>query len=73
MIRFIINFYIVIIIIDAILSYFPQFKDESWAKMIKKAADYTTKPVRKLLPADLPFDLSPLIVIFILNLVKILW
>lgn len=55
------------------MSYFPQYRDQKWAKMLKQAADYTTKPVRKILPSDLPFDLSPLIVIFLLNLVKVLW
>lgn len=73
MIRFIINIYIFIVIADAILSYLPQFQNENWAKSIKKFADYTTKPIRKLLPPDLPVDLSPLLVIFLLNLLKILW
>ncbi len=73
MIRFIINIYIVIVLADAILSYLPQFQDQNWAKSIRKIADYSTKPIRKILPADLPVDFSPLIVIFLLNLVKLLW
>lgn len=73
MIRFVINIYIYLIIFDAIMSYFPQYQGQQWAKTIKRLADYTLKPIRKMLPADLPFDFSPLIVIFLLNLVKILW
>jgi uncharacterized protein YggT (Ycf19 family) len=61
------------IILDAIMSYFPQYQNQQWAKTLKKATDYTLKPIRKLLPNDLPMDFSPWIVVFLLNLVKILW
>jgi YggT family protein len=73
MIRLIINIYVFIVVADAIFSFFPQFQRESWVKTIKKLAEYSTKPIRKLLPPDLPFDFSPLIVVFLLNLVKLLW
>jgi YggT family protein len=73
MIRFVINIYIYLVILDAIMSYFPQFKNQQWAKTLKQVADFSLKPIRKLLPNDLPMDFSPLIVIFVLNLVKILW
>ena len=73
MIRFLIYIYIWIIILDAILSYFPQFKETPWTKLVKQAADFSLKPVRKLLPPDLPFDISPIIVIIILNLLPVLW
>ena len=73
MIRLMINIYIFIVIADAIFSFLPQFKREAWVKNINKLAQYSTNPVRKLLPPDLPFDFSPLIVIFLLNLVKLLW
>jgi len=70
MIEEVINIYILIIIADVILSYFPKFKSESWAKQIRKLSDYTLKPVRGWLPDELPFDIAPIIVIFLLNLVK---
>jgi YggT family protein len=73
MIRFVINIYIYLVILDAIMSYFPQFQNQQWAKSLKQVADFSLKPIRKLLPKDLPMDFSPLIVIFVLNLVKILW
>jgi len=73
MIRFIIRIYIYLIILDAILSYFPQFKDKSWAKSLKLITDATQKPVRKLIPAGLPFDITPIVVIFILNLLMVVW
>lgn len=73
MIRFLIYVYIGIIIADAILSYFPQYKNHPWAQVIRQAAEVTLKPVRKILPPDLPVDLSPIIVILGLNLLMALW
>ncbi len=73
MIRFVIRIYIYLIILDAILSYFPQFKDQQWAKSIRSIADVTQKPIRKLIPEGLPFDVTPLIVIFLLNLLMLVW
>lgn len=55
------------------MSYLPQYRSQKWAQMVKQLADYTLKPIRKILPPDLPFDFSPLIIIFLLNLIKVLW
>lgn len=73
MIRMLINLYILVLFIDVILSYLPQFRSQPWAVWIKKIADFTCRPIRQMLPPDLPFDFSPLIVIFVLNLVKFAW
>ena len=73
MIRFIIKLYIFILIADVVLSYFPQVRNNEVVKYIRKAADFTERPIRKLLPPDLPFDFSPLIVILLLNLLMALW
>jgi YggT family protein len=73
MIRFIIRIYIYAIILDAVLTYFPQFRNQPWAKTLRQIADFTEKPIRKFLPPDLPFDVAPLIVIFLLNLIMLLW
>ena len=73
MISGLINLYIVLIIIDTVLSYLPQFRNQSWAQYIKKASDFTCNPVRKILPENLPADFSPLIVILGLELIKQLW
>jgi YggT family protein len=73
MIRFLIQIYIYLIIFDAILSYFPQVKHQEWVKGLKKIADLSQAPIRKVLPPDLPFDPSPLIVIVLLNLLMALW
>ena len=73
MIRFLINIYTWIVLADVVLSYFPDYQRHQWAKTIKKLAGYTLDPVRKILPADLPFDFSPIVVLVILQLLPALW
>jgi YggT family protein len=73
MIRALIQLYIFVLIIDVFLSFLPQVKNQPWAVAIRKAADLTCKPVRKVMPPDLPFDFSPLIVIMAFQLLQFLW
>ncbi len=73
MIRTILDVYIYIIIADAVLSYIPSLRQQSFAQFIKKAADYTQAPIRKYLPRDLPVDVSPLVVIVVIKLIKTIW
>ena len=67
MIRSLINLYVLVLIIDVILSYLPQYRHQPWAQFIKKAADFTCKPIRQIMPPDLPFDFSGFIVIVALK------
>jgi YggT family protein len=73
MIRFIISLYIWLLIIDVVLSYLPQFRHQPWVKNIKKVADFSCAPIRKIMPPDLPFDFSPMVVIILLNFIMWLW
>lgn len=73
MIRLLIDLYIGVLIVDTILSYFPQYRFKPWAIKIRTFADYSCIPIRRYLPKDLPFDFSPLVVIVILNILKMLW
>jgi len=78
MIRAILNIYIMLLIVDAVLSYFPQWHQKNWAKKIKMLADLTLNPIRKYivqkLPIqDLPLDISPIIFIIILKTIEALW
>lgn len=73
MIRFIIDLYIFCIIVDSVLSFFPQVRGVAAVQYLRKICDVTQRPIRKYLPNDLPFDLSPVIVIFLLLLIKALW
>lgn len=72
-IRSLIELYILLLFVDVILSYLPQFKRNIWVMRVHKAANYTCGPIRKYLPQDLPFDFSPLVVILILTILKALW
>jgi len=73
MIRSLLNLYVLILIVDVILSYLPQFRHQPWAQFIRKASDITCRPIRQVMPPDLPFDFSPMIVIVGLQLLKVLW
>jgi len=73
MIRLLLNCYIFLLIIDAILSYFPKYGLYPLVQRIKYLANLTCKPVRKYLPKDLPFDISPLVVIILIRLTFVLW
>lgn len=72
-IRTLLQFYIYVLIIDAILSYFPDLQRHKWRKQIKWAADLSCDPIRKNLPNHLPIDISPILVIFLIELLFFLW
>lgn len=77
-IRSLLNIYIILIIVDAVLSYFPHHKDKSWVKKIRMFADFSLAPIRKYIIAklpldDLPIDISPIILIFIVKVIEALW
>ncbi|MBK23343.1 MAG: hypothetical protein CME70_04995 [Halobacteriovorax sp.] len=77
MIRSILNIYILVLVADVILSYLPQFRNYPAVLYIKKASDFTCKPIRKLLrqlvPQDFPFDFSPFLVILSIKILEALW
>lgn len=73
MIRALIQLYTFVLIIDVFLSFLPQVKNQPWAKAVRKAADVTCGPVRKIMPPDLPFDFSPLVIIMAFQLLRFLW
>jgi len=66
MIRFLLKLYTILLMIDAILSFFPQTNKFAWRQKLKKISDYTCDPVRRFLPLGLAFDFSPIVVIFLI-------
>ena len=66
-----------LLIVACLLSYLPQYRNKSWAVFIEKMANYTCSPVRKILgrylSSEMPFDLSPLIVIAVLKILVALF
>ncbi len=73
MVRIVLNLYLLLLIIDSIISYIPSIKKQLWAMRIKKIADYSLNPIRKFLPPDLPFDISPIIVILLIKILEAIW
>jgi YggT family protein len=73
MIRVCLNIYIIVLIVDALLTFLPKYNKHPWALQVKKVADFSLTPVRKMLPPDLPFDFSPLVVILFIQILKAIW
>lgn len=72
-IRTLLQIYIYVLIVDAILSYFPDLQKHKWRRQLRRAADLSCDPIRKNLPGHLPIDISPIIVIFLIELLFFLW
>ena len=68
MIHSLLQIFIYILIIDILMSYFPQIRHQKWAQMIHKIADVTQKPIREMLPKDMPLDPTPMIIIILIQL-----
>jgi YggT family protein len=68
MIHNLLQLFIYILIIDVIMSYFPQFRGQKWAQILHKIADAPQKPIREMLPQGMPFDPSPMIVIILIQM-----
>lgn len=73
LIRGLLYIYIILVLMDSILSFFPQFDRELWRKKLKEIADYSLNHIRKRLPPHLPLDFSPLILIALIQLIIFLW
>jgi len=72
-IRLLINIYIWVIFADVILSYIPNLQYHPARQFVKKLSDITCLPIRKFLPGNLPFDVSPLVVVLLLKLFEALF
>ena len=72
-IRTVLQLYIYVVIFDAIFSFFPDLQKHNWRRQVKRISDYSCDPIRKILPPNLPFDFSPILVILLINLLMFLW
>jgi YggT family protein len=71
-IRGLLQLLIYLIIVDVILSYVPNVRGQAWAQWIRRVADTVERPVRDLLPRDIPFDPTPMIVIILIQILMYL-
>ncbi len=71
MVRWLIEIYILLLIVDVVMSFVPNpaVQQHPIAQQLRRITEFTLKPVRELLPQNLPFDLSPLIVIMVLRMI----
>ena len=70
MIDAILQLFTLIIFADVIMSYMPNLRSYEWARQLHKIADIPQKPIRDRLPQDIPLDPSPMIVIFLIQLLR---
>ncbi len=68
MIHTLLQLFIYLLIADVILSYFPDIRRQKWAETLHKIADAPQKPIREMLPKDIPLDPSPMIVIILIQI-----
>lgn len=68
LLRNILQLYIYVIILDALLSWVPDVRRQKWAQMLHRAADVAQKPIREFLPQGLPIDPSPIILIILIQM-----
>jgi YggT family protein len=67
MIHSLLQLFIYLLVADVILSYFPDVRRQKWAETLHKIADAPQKPIREMLPKDIPIDPSPMIVIILIQ------
>ena len=70
MIHVILQLFIYVIIFDVFMSWMPQLRGQKWAETLHKIADAPQKPIRDLLPKDIPIDPTPMIVIILIQMLK---
>jgi len=68
MINAVLQIFIYLTIIDAILSYFPDLRSQNWNQQLHRIVEVPQKPIKKMLPPGIPFDPSPIIVIIVCQL-----
>jgi len=70
-IRFSIDILTWLIILRAILSWFPTLHRQTWYRSLVDITETFVSPVRKILPAsNMMIDFAPLITIFLLQLIE---
>ena len=65
MIDWALQIFIYITIADVIMSYLPDMRRQPWAQKLHQIADAPQKPLRDLLPQDMPIDPCPMIIIIL--------
>lgn len=70
--RMLLQLYVYVIIADVIMSYFPEARRQKWAQTLHKLANAPQKPIREMLPENMPLDPTPMIVILLIQMLMYL-
>ena len=65
-----IEIFILLIIVDAVISFVPNpdVQRHPLVLQLRRITDVPQRPIRQLLPPDMPFDPSPIVVILLLRM-----
>ena len=61
-----------VVFLDTVLSYFPQVRSQRWAYELHKKVDVLLQPIRQRLPMGMAIDPSPMILIIIIQVLKMI-
>jgi YggT family protein len=72
MIDWVLQIFIYIIIADVLMSWVPEVRRHPWAQKLHEFANIPQKPIRDMLPKDIPLDPTPMIIIMICQILMYL-
>jgi len=72
MLHALINIFILMVLADAVISFVPnpQVQRHPVVIQLRKMVDVPLRPIRQLLPPNIPFDPSPVIMILLLRMIE---
>lgn len=72
MLSTLIEIFILLIIVDAVISFVPNpnIQRHPVVLQLRKITEVPQRPIRQLLPPDMPFDPSPIVVILLLRMIS---
>lgn len=73
MIDWVLQIFIYITIADVLLSWVPDVRRQPWAQQLHRIADVPQKPIRDMLPKDLPLDPCPMIIIILCQMLMFIF
>ncbi len=73
MIDLVLQMFIYVTIADVLLSWVPDLRQQAWAQKLHQFANVPQKPIRDMLPKDIPMDPSPMIIIILCQMLMFLF
>lgn len=73
MIDWALQIFIYITIADVLMSWVPDVRKQPWAQKLHQIADAPQKPIREMLPKDMPIDPCPMIIIILCEMLMFIF